>query len=210
MLTLKHMTITWYGCSCFKIVNAGGQLTIITDPFDKKIGLNPPRGSADIITLSHGKTSSKDSFVADGPGEYVIKGIGIKSISGFLEFQEKKLNTIHIIDIDRIKICHLGDFGQKQLTDKQIEEIGQIDILMVPVGGKDVLNASQAAKAIEKIEPRVVIPMSYKLSGLKIDLNDLSGFLEEMGISEKEAVNKFSLKKKDLTSGKTEIMVMKP
>ncbi len=210
MLTFKYMTITWYGYSCFKIVNTGGQLTIITDPFDKKIGLNPPRANANIITLSHGKTSSRDSFIIDGPGEYVVKGIGVKSISGFQKFQEKELNTIHIIDVDKIKICHLGDLGQKQLTDRQIEEIGQIDILMVPVGGKDVLNAGQAVKAIEQIEPRMVIPMHYKLPGLKVDLNNLSGFLEEMGVSEKTAVDKLNLKKKDLTSEKTEIVVMKP
>lgn len=184
-------------------------MTIITDPFDKKIGLNPPRGNADIVILSHGKASG-DSFNIDGPGEYVIKGIGIKGIPGFLNFEEKEINTIYLIEVDKIKICHLGDLGQKELTDNQVEEIGEADILLIPVGGHDVLNAAQAAKIIEQIEPRMVIPMRYKLPGLKIDCNDLSGFLKEMGAGEKKAVDKLNLKKKDLTGEKTEVVVMKP
>ncbi|MFC1700707.1 MBL fold metallo-hydrolase [Patescibacteria group bacterium] len=211
------MTITWYGHSCFKIVSSGGQLTIITDPFDKKIGLNPPRGNADIITVSHNhydhnniKAISGESFVVDSPGEYGIKGVSIKGIQSFHDSEDKELNTIYIIKIDKIRICHLGDFGQKQLTDKQIENIGQVDILMIPVGGKYTIGASQAVKVIEKIDPRMVIPMHYKIPKLNVDIDSISGFLDEMGIKEKEAVSKLTLKKKDLSSERMEIVVMKP
>lgn len=177
-------------------MSAGGQLTIITDPFDKKTGLNPPRGNADIITISHKhpehnniKTISGTPFVINSPGEYGIKNISIKGI-------EKELNTIYIVDIDKIKICHLGAFKQEQLSDKQIESIGQIDILMTPV--------NNAGKIIEKIEPSVVIPMHYTK-------DELSNFLKEMGISDedKKAVDKLSLKKKDIASNEMEIVIMK-
>lgn len=210
------MTITWYGHSCFKILSAGGQLTIITDPFDKKIGLNPPRGIADIITISHNHDGhnnvtalSGEPFVIDGPGEYGMKGADIIGIPSFHDNQEKETNTIYVINVDNIKVCHLGDLGQERLTDKQIELIGSIDVLIIPVGGKVTIGAGQAVKVIEQIEPRLVIPMHYKLPGLKIELADVGGFLEEMGMKGKEAVDKLTLKKKDLTSEKTDVVIMK-
>lgn len=209
------MIITWYGQSCFKIVNSGGQLTIITDPFDKGIGLNPPRSGADIVLVSGGDKNigavSGQPFIIDGPGEYVIKGINIEGILGFSDEAEKQLNTIYALEVDGVRICHLGSLGQKELTDKQVEMIGQIDILIVPVGGKGYsINAVQAVKIVEQIEPRLIIPARHKLPGLKIDLDDVSKFLGEMGRDKQEAVDKLNLKKKDLSGEKAEIALMKP
>lgn len=216
MLYIRYMTITWYGHSCFKILGAGGQLTIITDPFDKQIGLNPPRGVANIVTVSHDHNGhnniqalSGEPFVIDGPGEYGTKGAEIKGISSSHDDQGKVANTIYVINVDNIKTCHLGDLGQERLTDKQVEAIGSIDVLMVPVGGRVTIGASQAAKIIEQIEPRLVIPMHYKLPGLKIELTEVDTFLGEMGIKGKEAVDKLTLKKKDLVGEKTDVVIMK-
>jgi L-ascorbate metabolism protein UlaG (beta-lactamase superfamily) len=214
------MTITWYGHSCFKITNQGGHLTIITDPFDKDIGLKPPRGGADIVTVSHGHSShnnvkaiSNNPFIINGPGEYEIKGIRITGCSSFLDQkqgQEKGLNTIYLIEMDKIKICHLGDFGQKQLTDERLETIGQVDILMIPVGGAYTLNAQEAVKVTKQVEPHLIIPMHYQLPGLKINLAGLEEFLKEMGLNKKLAVDKLTIRKKDLVSKEMEVVVMKP
>lgn len=214
------MTITWYGHSCFKITNQGGHLTIITDPFDKSIGLTPPRGSTDIITVSHDhydhnnvKTISGSPFIINNPGEYEIKGIRIVGCSSFhdkKQGQERGLNTIYLIEIDKIRICHLGDFGQERLTDEQLEAIGQVDILIIPIGGTFTLNAPEAIKVAEQLEPHLIIPMHYKLAGLKIDLAGLAEFLKEMGLNKKPAVDKLTVKKKDLIGKDMEVAVLKP
>jgi len=215
------MTITWYGQSCFKITNQGNHLTIITDPFDKKFtGLNPPRSAADIITVSHDhkdhnnvKTISGDPFVINSPGEYEIKGIRIIGCASYhdkKQGQERGLNTIYLIKIDGIRVCHLGDFGQERLTDHQLEVIGPVDVLMIPVDGVYTLNAREAVKITEQIEPTIIIPMHYKLPGLKVKLGDVKDFLKAMGLNKKTAIEKLTLKKKDLISQETKIIIFKP
>ena len=181
------MTITWYGHSCFKIDNQGGHLTIITDPFDKKIGLTPPRGNADIITISHNhydhnnvKAISGEPFVIETPGEYEVKEIRILGVPGYHDNEkgkERGINIIYLIKIDGIKICHLGDMGQEKLTDKQLELINDVDILMIPVGGVYTIDAKKAVKIIKQIEPSIIIPMHYKLPGLTEELAKVDGVL---------------------------------
>jgi L-ascorbate metabolism protein UlaG (beta-lactamase superfamily) len=109
--------------------------------------------------------------------------------------------------MDEIKICHLGDLGHS-LTDKQMEKIDGIDILMIPVGGNFTISWDEADSVINQVEPRIVIPMHYHLPGLKIKLDPVDKFCKEMGVSAKETVSKISLKKKDLPQEKTEVMVM--
>jgi len=214
------MTISWYGLSCFKITNQGGHLTIITDPFDKSFGLTPPRGNADIVLISHEhddhnnvKAISGSPFIINNPGEYEIKGIRIVGCSSFhdkKQGQERGLNTIYLIKMDKIRICHLGDFGEQRLTDEQLEAIGYVDILIIPVGGLYTIEASEAVKVAKQIEPHLIIPMHYKLPGLKIDLASLSEFLKELGLNKKPAVDKITVKKKDLIGKDMEVVVFKP
>jgi L-ascorbate metabolism protein UlaG (beta-lactamase superfamily) len=216
----SYMTISWYGHSCFKISNQGGHLTIITDPFDKSIGLIPPHGNADIVTVSHDhndhnniKAISGNPFIINGPGEYEIKGIRVIGCSSYhdeKQGQERGSNTIYLMEIDKIRICHLGDFGQQRLFDSQLETIGQVDILIIPVGGTYTIGPREVMKITEQIEPSIIIPMHYKLPGLKFDLADLKEFLKEAGINGKTAVDKLTLKKKDLVGKTMEIVVMKP
>ncbi|MFH1938078.1 MAG: MBL fold metallo-hydrolase [Patescibacteria group bacterium] len=213
------MTISWYGHSCFKIANQGGHLTIITDPFDKKIGLNPPRGNVDIVVVSHDhhdhnniKTITGNPFIINSPGEYEVKGISILGCSSFHDDKkgkERGTNTIYLIKMDKIRICHLGDFGQEKLTDKQLEKIGQVDILMIPVGGTYTIGAKEAFKITKQLEPNVIIPMHYKLPGLKINLADVKDFLKEMGLNGKPPVDKLTIKRKDLDSKEMEVVVFK-
>ena len=222
MIKLKHMKIAWYGQSCFKLVvkaNNGDKITILIDPFDKETGLTPPRGNADIVVVSHDhhdhnniKTVSGEPLVVDGPGEYDIKKVFIKGIYSFHDDkngEERGANTISVIEAEDMKICHLGDLGQKELSDKQLEKIGEIDILMIPVGGVYTINGSEAVKIINQIEPSVVIPMHYKIPGLTVKLNPIDKFLEEVG-GEKTTMEEFSVQKKDLTEEEMKVVVMKP
>lgn len=211
------MVITWYGQSCFKIQS--GETVIFSDPFDKEIGLTPPRGQANIVTVSHQHhdhnnigSLSEEPLIIDGPGEYEIKGVNIKGILSYHDDEEgKKLgtNTIYIIEAEGIKICHLGDLGQKKLTDEQLEKIDEIDILMTPVGGTWTIDGERAVDIINQIEPRLVIPMHYKIPGLNIKLENVEAFLKEMGASKKVAQDKLTIKKKDLPPEETEVVVMK-
>ncbi len=211
------MVITWYGQSCFKIQS--GEAAIFTDPFDKEIGLVPPRGQANIVTISHRHYGHNNAgalsggpLVIDGPGEYETKGINIKGIFSFHDNEEGKkhgTNTIYLIEVEGIKICHLGDLGQKKLTDEQLEEIDEVDILMIPVGGKYTIDGEEATEIINQIEPRIVIPMHYRISGLKVDLAGVEPFLKEIGAAKKEAQEKLTVKKKELPQEETEVVVMK-
>ena len=100
--------------------------------------------------------------------------------------------------IDGVRICHLGDLGHKP-TDQMVAEIGDTDILMIPVGGKDTISAKKAMEVIEKIDPHMVIPMHYKIEGEKQDLEPLNDFIKETG-AKNEPVE--SLKFKDFSEYK--------
>jgi L-ascorbate metabolism protein UlaG (beta-lactamase superfamily) len=214
----KVMVITWYGQSCFKIQS--GETILFTDPFSKEIGLTPPRGQANIVTVSHNhfdhnncESLSGEPLVINGPGEYECKGVNIKGVFSFHDSKEGKergTNTIYIIEMEDIKICHLGDFGQVKLNEEQLEEINGVDILMVPVGGSGAtIDGEGAVDIINQIEPRLVIPMHYKISGLNLKFDSVDDFLKEMGIGKKEVLDKLTLKKKDLPEGETQVVVMK-
>ena len=219
------MVINWYGQSCFKIQTSGsnlteGQVTIVTDPFAKETGLVPPRFQADIVTISHQhydhnniESLKGESFIVETPGEYEIKGIAIKGVKSFHDQQEGKErggNIIFLIKTEGMVLCHLGDLGQKKLDAGQIEALNSVDILFVPVGGKYTIDGSEAAEIVTQIEPRIVIPMHYKIKGLKEELADEKEFLEELGEADPERVEKLVLKKKDLPEEEqTRVVVFK-
>lgn len=212
------MVISWYGQSCFKIQS--GDITLIIDPFDKSIGLTPPRQiGANIVVVSHEHPDHNnvasiggDPFVIASPGEYDIKGVKVRGIFSFHDNEggkERGTNTIYIIGIENMRLCHLGDLGQKELNEEQLEDIGNVDILMVPVGGHRTLDAEWASGVIKQIEPKIVIPMHYKVPSLNIDLDSVDKFLKEMGADKKEAVEKLTIKKRELPAEETEVVVMK-
>lgn len=214
------MNITWYGQSCFKIQNK--DITLIADPFEKSVGLKPPFGSADIVTISHDhfdhnnySVIKSDPFIIDSAGEFEIKKIIIKGIDSYhddKEGEERGGNIIYTMEVDGLKICHLGDLGQSTLTNKQLEKIGQVDILFIPVGGVFTIDWKLASAIISQIEPRIIIPMHYKIAGLKGDLLKLDGvdkFCNDRGVSPKDAVDRFSVKKSDLPQEESKVVVMK-
>lgn len=216
------MKIAWYGQACFRLtikIKNGDKITIITDPFSKDVGLKPPRGSADIITVSHDhydhnnvKNISGDPFIIEGPGEYDVKGIFIKGIYSFHDNskgEERGSNAIYVIKAEEMKICHLGDLGQNELSSAQLDQIGDVDVLMIPVGGTYTINGSEAVQIINQIGPKIVIPMHYKIPKLNIKLNNVDKFLEEIG-AKKEIMEEFSIQQKDLIEEEMKTIVMKP
>ncbi len=217
------MKIIWAGQSCFQISVASSkeeQANIVIDPFGD-IGLKMPNFESDILLISHehedhnnAKTLKGNPFIINSPGEYEIKGVFIKGIKSFhddSEGKERGQNTIYTIEVESMRLCHLGDLGQSHLTDGQLEEVGTIDILMIPVGGVYTIDSEKASKIIGQIEPKIVIPMHYELPKLKFKLESVNNFLKEMGKNSIEPQDKLTVKASSLPKeGQTEIVLLKP
>ncbi|MDO8240609.1 MAG: MBL fold metallo-hydrolase [Candidatus Moranbacteria bacterium] len=214
------MNIQYYGHSCFKITTkpAGrGQedVNAFIDPFDKTIGLRPPQGQADLVLVTHNHSDHNnvsalkgEPSIIDIPGEYSVKGInvvGFQSEHG--PTKNPTPNTIFIIESEDIKICHLGDLGT-DLTEKQLSEIDGVDILMIPVGGNFTIDAKKAIDIVRKLEPKIVIPMHYKMNGTTSDIADEKQFCNEIGNCSENKVSKLNIKKKDLEEKNMEVVVM--
>ena len=216
--------INWAGQACFQISVSNSRdhsADIVIDPFDEKIGLKVPNFSADIVLVSHDHHDHNniagvkgEPFVIKGPGEYEVKGIFIRGIPSFhddVNGKERGSNTIYIIEAEGLKFCHLGDLGQKQLTDEQLEKIDGVDVLMIPVGGKYTIDSSAAQKIIAEIEPKIIIPMHYALPKLKAELDDVSKFLKAMGKQSVAPQDKLIVKESTMPKeGAMEIVVLQP
>lgn len=208
-IVLSSMYITYHGYTCFKIQSAR-KVTIITDVFDKSIGLKPPSPRAEILTFSCNHYDAgvvtkgikgNLPFIAGNPGEYEISGIiitGIPAEHGKDLAKESFGTTIYKFSIDGLVVCHLGDIGQKELSENQLDILGDIDILIIPVGGVYVLDSKEAARVVNQIEPRVIIPMAYSIPGLKLKLDKVNLFFQEIGMPPKEKLKKLKISKKDL------------
>ena len=214
------MHIIWHGQSFFQIQTSlikGEQTTLAVDPFDETAGLKVPLVAADILLITHdhadhnNKKAIKGSpFLIEGPGEYEVKEIFVQGIPSFHDEEEGKKrgpNTIYTIDAEEMRLCHLGDFGQKELTEDQLEQIGDIDVLMIPVGGEFTIDAKGAAHVISQIEPKIVIPMHYALPKLKVKLDEVEKFLKEIGKKSVVPQPKLLIKKKDLPP-ETQVVVL--
>lgn len=212
------MVISWYGQACFKLQS--GSQTVIIDPFDKKIGLKPPAGEAQMVLVTHDhydhnnvEAVKGEPFVADGPGEYEYQGIRVKGIRSFHDDKkgaERGLNTIYVVRMEGLRIVHLGDLGQNELTDKQVEEIGSADVLMVPVGGVYTMSGGEAPGIVNQVEPRIAIPMHYAVPGLAVKLESVDVFLKEIGVKDVQPQEKLTVKKTAASEdARTEVVVMK-
>ncbi len=208
------MEIVWLGHSCFRI--RGKEATIVTDPFDKTLGYPMRKPTANIITVSH--SHPQHSFVGgvagnprvvSRPGEYDIANAFINGIATFHDKDkgaQRGKNTVFFMEIDEVKVCHLGDLGHVPTTE-QVEQMSGTDILMVPVGGGSTLDAAAAAETIGLLEPRLVIPMHYKTEVVKIELDPLDRFLKQMGVKEVETQPKLNVTKSNLPP-ETRVLVL--
>jgi len=187
------MEITYIGHSSFKI--KGKEVTLVIDPYDPKIGYKFPKQECDVLLTTH---DHFDHYYLEGvsgyklhisrPGEYEISDVFVNGIQTFhddKEGAERGIDTMYLIDIDGFSILHLGDLGC-EISKEQMERITNVDVLLIPVGGKYTIDAEVASKVISSIEPSIVIPMHYKtddLTGVE-GLAPLSKFLDEMGVKE--------------------------
>ncbi len=208
------MQITWYGQSCFKITT--GEANILITPFDKSTGLNSPKNKADIVLLSADSLKdSSEGFVISGPGEYEIKGVMIQAFSFFSASENSRQATpekgkpkesmVYAFTAEGISVCHVGQVSKANIV-SILDKIGDVDVLLIPVGGPykegkeevHFLNAEEAVALAGELEPRIIIPMQYKIPKLVYAIEGVAVFLKAMGATDAETVDKLSLKKKDL------------
>jgi L-ascorbate metabolism protein UlaG (beta-lactamase superfamily) len=199
------MEITWLGYSCFFL--KGKNTSVITDPCPPDLGYPIDKPSARIVTVSHNHREHSFVEVVNGekrvvsrPGEYEIGGVLIIGISTYHDAENGTLsgkNTVFVIEVDDVTICHLGDLGHS-LSSKQIEELGNVDVLLVPVGGGTTINATQAAAVVRSLEPKIVVPMHYKTLTLTKELDPVDKFLKEMGLNEVVPQTKLVITKSSL------------
>lgn len=202
------MEIRYLGHASFHL--KGKSASVVTDPFDKeKVGLKFPSVSAEIITVSHDhpdhnvvKGVEGTPLILDLPGEFEKEGI---RVSGFATFHDKEngakrgKNIVYKIEIDNVSILHCGDLGHV-FNDETLEEIGTVDVLLVPVGGVYTIDSTEALQIIKQIDPKIVIPMHYKVDGMTETFKDLApveDFLTKMGIAIEEKTKKLVVKSED-------------
>lgn len=210
------MEIDWFGHACFRL--RGREGTVITDPYSKEIGLSFPRPRADIVTMSHahpGHSSADgvkgDPIVLTGPGEYEIKGIFITGIPTFHDKRggrDRGSNTVYIVELDGLTIGHLGDIGHVP-TQTQAEGFGNVNVLLVPVGGVSTIGGNDAAEIVSLLEPQVVIPMHFALPDLAFKLETTTKFFKEMGIKAPSSVPSLKLTKDSLPK-ETQVVLLDP
>jgi L-ascorbate metabolism protein UlaG (beta-lactamase superfamily) len=209
------LDVTWLGHGCFRL--RGRSAAVVTDPFPPAIGLKLPKLDADLVTISHDHENHnytqvmRDSYEIRGPGEYEVAGVSVIGVPTFHDAEKGAKhgrNTVYLIEIDDVRVCHLGDLGHP-LGDAEAEAIASPDVLLVPVGGHTAINAAQAAEIVRQLEPRFVVPMHYAIPGLKLELDSLDRFLKEMAVTSSEPQPKLSV---SASSGEydTKVVVLEP
>ncbi len=206
------MIITYYGVEFFKI--QFGDTVIGINPIAKDSKHKSGRFSADIALVSNKHKDfsgvenlsfgDKTPFVIDGPGEYETKGVTIRGFLSKSDYEGTKLNTIYLVSLEDMKLCHLGALSDGDLGSEVKEQLEGIDILFVPVGGDNLLTPERAYKLAVALEPKIIIPMYYGEDGEKA----LKVFLKEGGAEGVRAIDKLTLKKKDLEGKEGEIIVL--
>lgn len=203
--TIDTLEIIWLGHSCFRI--KGKQGTVVTDPFSPDFGYKAGKLEADIVTVSHDHLGHNNSAavapvpsnlaeqdaaicsrpkVVRGPGEYDIANIWVTGIASFHDNEKgvkRGKNCVYLLQVDDIALCHLGDLGHT-LSTQQLQEMGGVEVLFLPVGGYSTVDAAAAAALVRAIEPKLVIPMHYKTPAVTSPLDPLDNFLKQMALKE--------------------------
>ncbi|MBK9710056.1 MAG: MBL fold metallo-hydrolase [Kouleothrix sp.] len=217
--------IQYLGHACFRL--RGRDRIVLCDPFDRSIGIDLGRPTAHIVTVSHEHTDHANVaavkpmrerlFTIEGPGEYEVGGVLITGVRTYHDKQkgaELGSNTAYVIHLDDVVFCHLGDLGH-ELTTHQIDEIGTVDVLFVPVGGGETIGPAEAVGVISQIEPRIVVPMHYALPGQRsfsVDLAPIEKFTHEIGLKEVVAEEKLTVTAANLPAEgeETRFVIMRP
>lgn len=201
------MDIYFYGQACVKL--KGKSATVFIDPYKEEFtGLKLPKDlSADMAISTHDHDDHNNlGAITDtvlkitGPGEYEVKGVSVTGVGTFHDKEsgaQRGKNTIYNISIDGLNVVHLGDLGHT-LSEEAVDELGATDILLVPVGGVYTIDAKTASDVVTQLEPKIVIPIHYKIGGLKFELDPVENFLKEMGFENTESLQKLSITKDKL------------
>ncbi|HYW25031.1 MAG TPA: MBL fold metallo-hydrolase [Terriglobales bacterium] len=206
--------MTWHGQSCFRLRGRGA--AVVTDPFPPALGPRL-RLEGNVVTVSHPHEnhshvqSVKDAYVIEGPGEYEVAGVTVQGLPTYHDNQrgaEHGFNTVYVIELDDVRVCHLGDLGHT-LDDRALETIGNVDVLLVPVGGGRTLDGARAAEVVRQVEPRYVVPMHFGHPALKTELAPVERFLKEMGVPESEAQSKLTVQASS-AEAETKVVVLEP
>jgi L-ascorbate metabolism protein UlaG (beta-lactamase superfamily) len=189
------MEITWYGLSCFRLMERG-LATVVADPYDHQVaGYEALKLRADIVTISHDAPGHNYanavkgvSHLITGPGEFEIGGVFVTGIqtNGHTRKSDEPRNTLYVFDFDGVTVAHLGDL-RRVPTQPEVEALGTVHVALVPVGGGGGLTAAKAAEVVSLLEPGYVIPMHYATPGSALKLGPLNKFLKEMGLGSVEA-----------------------
>ena len=212
------MEITWYGHSCFRI-NERGMAAVVTDPYDPQaVGYDPGKLRAEVVTVSCDKPAHNyvkairgKAFEINGPGEYEIGGVFITGVringTRKSKTEEAVRNTVYVYDYNGLKIAHLGELNSVP-SQTEVEGLGEVNVALVPVGGRTSLNAAKAAEVISLLEPSIVIPMHYATSKSVMKLDPLSKFLKEMGLTSVETEESIKLSSANVLPEETRVMVL--
>ena len=224
--------IQYLGHSCFRLRGRDG--IVLCDPFDRSVGFDIGKPTAHIVTISHQhpdhanlaavKPMREKVFVIDGPGEYEVGGVMIAGVRTYHDKQkgaELGINTVYVFHMDDVIFCHLGDLGH-ELSTHQLDEIGNVDVLFIPVGGGETIGPAEAVSVISQIEPRIVVPMHYAMPGQPVggrhaspflaDLAPLEKFTHEIGLKDVVAEDKLTVTSTSLPAEgeETRFVIMKP
>lgn len=204
------MDITYLGAGAVKL--SGKQLNVVVDPYDESTGLGKLKATADVtVVTSPDVKGPKLGMVVDGPGEYEVKGSLITGTQAKLHVDgpdDKQRATIYTIELDDVDVAVTGNIAA-ELSDAQVEAIGNVDVLVVPVGGHGLtLDATGAAQMVSRLEPKFVIPVHYDDGKTKYAMpqDDLKKFLDEMGASP-EPIGKLKLNAKELPEETTVVVL---
>ena len=207
--------ITWLGHACFRI--KGRDATVITDPYDKSLGLGTLDQKAEIVTVSHDNPHHNtlagvkgEPFTVQGPGEYEVKCVFVTGVWSFADSKEstnRKRNTIFLFHLDDVIVCHLGALGHT-LNSHQLEALGDVDVLMIPIDNT-ALTTTKMTEVISQIEPRIVIPMSYAHAKGSAEPGPLEKFMKEQGVKEWTSQEKLTIKGSD-PDGPLQVVVLEP
>ncbi|MFZ1399145.1 MAG: MBL fold metallo-hydrolase [Candidatus Promineifilaceae bacterium] len=207
------MEITWYGLSCFRL-NERKHAAVVTDPYNGHLGLPALKLKADVVTISHDAPGHNYATAVsgmqhslNGPGEYEIGNVFITGIVTKSTARANN-NVIFLFDYDGLKIAHLGDLD-KVPSQTEIEALEEVNVLLLPVGGGNSLNAAQASELVSMLEPNIVVPMHYKLPGLNLELDDLDRFLKEMGVTDPTEEDSLKISLTNLPE-ETETVILTP
>ncbi len=205
------MEITWLGHCCVRF--RAKEATVISDPCDKTTGYSLGRPTADLVTVSFSDRAHNyvegvagSPRVIDGPGEFEVAGTSVVGVSTWHDREKTARNIAYVIELEDLRICHLGALGVVPTSD-QVEEIGSVDVLLVPVGGGDSLDAPPAAETVSLIEPKFVIPIHYKTDVERTQLDPIERFLKEMGAKTAETHAKLTVTRSSLPE-ETQVLVL--